>query len=77
MSSNPTTALRNDNRRLEEAAQSIHDALESLTRASCMLGSSEGKEAVQRAHLVVLDTQRFVQNHNLINHPMAYQGGNN
>jgi hypothetical protein len=57
-------ALRNDNRRVEEAAQSIEDAMASLTRAICLLGFSEGKEVVQRAHLVVGDARRHIESHN-------------
>ncbi len=59
-----SSAMRNSDERLEDAAQSIADAMRALTRAACLLGSDEGKEAVQRAHGVVRDAHHFIQAHN-------------
>ena len=35
-----------------------------LTRAVCLLGFSEGKEAVQRAHGLVCEAHQHIQQHN-------------
>jgi hypothetical protein len=60
------SAIRNHDDRIEDAARSIADAMMALTRAACLLGFSEGKEAVQRAHGLVRDTQQYIQQHNQI-----------
>ena len=56
--------MRNTDDRLEDAAQSIAEAMRALTRAVCLLGFNEGKEAVQRAHGMVHDAHRYIQAHN-------------
>jgi hypothetical protein len=53
--------MRNGDNRVEEAAQSIADAMVSLTHALCLLGFSEGKQVVQRAHGVVFDAHQYIQ----------------
>jgi hypothetical protein len=55
-----------DHQRLQDADRALSDALASLTRAICLLGSREGKEAVQLTHGLVQNTQRYVQMHNEI-----------
>ena len=60
-------AMRNrDHQRLRDADQELSNALRALTRATCLLGASEGKVTVQLAHGLVNDTQRYIQTHNEI-----------
>ncbi|MEA2777078.1 MAG: hypothetical protein QOF90_2484 [Acetobacteraceae bacterium] len=58
--------MRNHDNRIEDAAQSIEDAMSALTRAVCLLGFSEGKEAVQRAQGLVRDTHQYIRERNAI-----------
>jgi hypothetical protein len=62
----PSHDGRNHDGRIEDAAQSIADAMTALTRAACLLGFAEGKEAVQRAHGLVCETHEYIQQHNQI-----------
>jgi hypothetical protein len=58
--------MRNHDDRIEDAVQSLADAMMALTRATCLLGFSEGKEAVQRAAGLVRETHQYIQKHNEI-----------
>jgi hypothetical protein len=60
------TIPNRDHQRLHDADLALSDALASLTRAICLLGSREGKVTVQLAQGLVENTQRYIQMHNEI-----------
>jgi hypothetical protein len=64
--SQENVGMRNHDDRIEDAVQSLAEAMMALTRAVCLLGVAEGKEAVQRAHGLVRETRQYVQQHNEI-----------
>jgi hypothetical protein len=49
----------NNDSRVDQAVQSIDDAMVALSRAIYLLGLSEGKEIVQHAHGVVAEFRRL------------------
>jgi hypothetical protein len=49
----------NNDSRVDQAVQSIDDAMVALSRAIYLLGLSEGKEIVQHAHGVVVEFRRL------------------
>jgi hypothetical protein len=53
----------NHDSRVDQAFQSIEDALVALTRASYLLGLSEGKEIIQYARGKVAESRRLLHEH--------------
>jgi hypothetical protein len=53
----------NHDSRVGRADQAIENAMMALTRAICLLGFSEGKEIVQRAHGMVAESRRLLHQH--------------
>jgi hypothetical protein len=51
--------------RVDQAVQSIEDAMMALTRAISLLGLSEGKEIVQHAHGVVAESRKLLHQHGM------------
>jgi hypothetical protein len=59
----------NHGSRVDQADQSIEDALVALSRAVYLLGLSEGKEIVQHAAGVVAESRRLLHQHGLAQSP--------
>jgi hypothetical protein len=55
----------NNDSRVDQAVQSIDDAMVALSRAIYLLGLSEGKEIVQHAHGVVAEFRRLQHQHGM------------
>jgi hypothetical protein len=56
----------NNGSRVDQAVQSIEEAMAALSRAIYLLGVSEGKEVIQHAHGVVADSRKLLHQHALV-----------